>query len=147
MRYLILAALACLLIGCDAAEHDPGAGAPPVLRAAVADETRLLALALSDTSGQYAGALAEWTRGMVEPGCTAEEVHSELFLFQLGYLRGLIGDADAEVDAAIAMQGPTAALVTLTVRADGEVVESGVVDPRERWQLLDGDWLKVCPDE
>ena len=150
MRYLILAALTCLLIGCDAAEHDPGAGAPPVLRAAVADETRLLALALSDTSGQYAGALAEWTRGMVEPGCSAEEVHTDLFFFQIGYLAGRIGDAEADVGATIDMRGPGAALVTLTVRAEGEVVESAADnarDPRERWERIDGRWRKACPDE
>ena len=146
MRYLILAALTCLLIACDAAKHDPTADAPPILREAVAEEVRLLGFALADRSGQYAGALAEWTRGMVEPGCSAEEVHSELFLFELGYLRGLVGDADADVEAAIAMQGPTAALVSLTVRAGGEVVESGAEAARERWALVDGRWRKVCPD-
>ncbi len=150
MRYLILAALACLLMACDGSGADPTAGAPPVLRTAVAEETRLLALALSDTTGRYAGALAEWTRGMVEPGCSAEEVHSDIFFFQIGYLAGRIGDAEANVDATIAMRGPSAALVTLTVRAEGEVVRSAADnarDPRERWELIDGRWLKVCPDE
>ncbi len=151
MRSLTLAALAavtCLLIACGGSEDDPAAGAPLVLREAIAEETRLLALALSDTTGQYAGGLAEWTRGMVAPGCTADDVHSGLFLFQIGYLGGLIGDAEAVVDAAIDMQGADAALVTLTVRAEGAVVETAADnarDPRERWERIDGRWRKACP--